>query len=106
MYIKRSSRRISRVNKLVKLFGPICYICGGVAKQQKKNDRIYWIVDGRGRLTADHVIPKCRGGKEMRPACEKCNNEKGSKTIDEISHWLSSNRPITGNLIGGPGEGR
>ena len=37
-------------------------------------------------LTLDHVKPRCRGGEDLTtnvvPACQKCNQGKGS------SHWL------------------
>jgi 5-methylcytosine-specific restriction protein A len=38
-------------------------------------------------LTMDHLVPIIRGGKTDRkncvPACKKCNNEKGYKTLAE-----------------------
>jgi 5-methylcytosine-specific restriction endonuclease McrA len=38
-------------------------------------------------LTMDHVVPRCRGGKNtwlnLVTACRKCNQKKGSKRLDE-----------------------
>lgn len=40
------------------------------------------------RLTRDHIIPVSKGGKDIWSnvvaACKKCNNHKGSKTLDEL----------------------
>jgi len=42
-----------------------------------------------GNLTIDHVIPKSRGGEDswenMVVCCSRCNNRKGSKTLEEAS---------------------
>ena len=38
-------------------------------------------------MTVDHVIPTARGGDDgpdnLVPACERCNNDKGSLTVEE-----------------------
>ena len=54
-------------------------------------------------LTLDHVKPRCRGGEDLTtnvvPACQKCNQDKGS------SHWLRwcretfGHRPIREQII-------
>lgn len=53
-----------------KLIGKPCYYCGKTAN------------------TKDHVIPKSRGGLNTKdnivPACEHCNNMKGSRTEEEF----------------------
>jgi 5-methylcytosine-specific restriction endonuclease McrA len=40
-----------------------------------------------GKLTMDHIIPKSKGGHKtwmnIVSACHKCNNKKGSKTLQE-----------------------
>ena len=45
-------------------------------------------------LTLDHVKPRCRGGEDLTtnvvPACQKCNQGKGS------SHWLGGCRETFG----------
>lgn len=47
------------------------------------------LVDG---FTVDHVLPKCRGGKDewhnFIPACLSCNAQKREKTADEYRSWL------------------
>lgn len=37
---------------------------------------------GRGAITRDHVIPKCRGGRVTVPACHGCNGSKGSEDME------------------------
>jgi len=53
-------------NLIRKTYGKVCYICGGTPAD-----------------TIDHVIPLSRGGSNdlsnLRPACYKCNLEKGDK---------------------------
>jgi hypothetical protein len=50
-----------------------CVYCG----HNKKQD-----------LTIDHVIPKCKGGKNtwenMVSACKRCNNNKDSQSLEEF----------------------
>lgn len=46
-------------------------------------------------MTRDHIIPKSEGGKDdienLRPACEICNGQRGSKmTKDELA-FMSAN---------------
>lgn len=52
-----------------------------------------------GSLVPDHVIPLSRGGsnwlKNIAPACQHCNDSKGTKTADEFFDWLGS---IAGGL--------
>ena len=50
-----------------------------------------------GKLTMDHVIPKSRGGHKrwdnIVSSCHKCNNKKGSKTLEE-ANMKPLNEPI------------
>lgn len=50
-----------------------------------------------GNLTMDHVIPKCKGGHRtwtnIVSACHKCNNKKGSKTLEE-ARMKPLNEPV------------
>ena len=50
-----------------------------------------------GNLTMDHVIPKCKGGHRtwtnIVAACHKCNNKKGSKTLEQANMKLL-NEPV------------
>jgi 5-methylcytosine-specific restriction endonuclease McrA len=43
-------------------------------------------------FTVDHVLPKCRGGKDrwdnFVPACYQCNAQKRERTADEYRAWL------------------
>ena len=56
---------------LCELYGHVCLCCGNCFR--------------RG-LTADHVIPASRGGKNVlsniQPLCRTCNARKGSKALD------------------------
>ena len=49
------------------------------------------------KLTMDHVLPKSRGGKNtwenLVAACKKCNQKKGSRTINE-SNMVLLKKPI------------
>jgi 5-methylcytosine-specific restriction endonuclease McrA len=44
-------------------------------------------------LTIDHVVPRSRGGKEtwenMVVCCARCNNRKGSRTLEEAGMRLT-----------------
>jgi hypothetical protein len=46
-----------------------------------------------GNLTIDHIIPRSRGGAEtwenMVVCCERCNNRKGDRTLEETGMKLS-----------------
>ncbi|MGE5480430.1 MAG: HNH endonuclease [Chloroflexota bacterium] len=46
------------------------------------------------QLTVDHIIPKSRGGidswENLVAACIKCNNKKGSRTLEEAGLKLLS----------------
>ena len=43
------------------------------------------------QATRDHKLPRSRGGKSdsdnIEIVCEKCNNQKGSLTIEEYKQW-------------------
>lgn len=55
---------------------PKCHICGYSFPK----------VDGPAHpqaRTKDHVVPKCRGGKDKRPAHSFCNNMKGALDLTD-----------------------
>lgn len=43
-------------------------------------------------LTFDHVVPRCLGGqttwKNIVTACKKCNDKKGSKSVEQAGYTL------------------
>ena len=47
-----------------------------------------------GNLTIDHVIPRCKGGKDswdnVVVCCIRCNNKKGDRTVEESGMRLLS----------------
>ncbi|AKI28641.1 hypothetical protein GMA5_27 [Gordonia phage GMA5] len=55
-------------------YGRVCHLCGRP-----------------GASTADHVIPRSRGGRDaldnLRPAHLSCNQSRGDMTLDE---WFAS----------------
>jgi 5-methylcytosine-specific restriction endonuclease McrA len=56
----------------------------------------------RAALTVDHIVPKSRGGEDswenLITACIRCNNRKGSMSLDESNMRLRS-RPIKPNHV-------
>jgi 5-methylcytosine-specific restriction endonuclease McrA len=46
-------------------------------------------------LTIDHVVPKNKGGKDtwsnLVTACQRCNNLKGNKNLEDLNMQLRSN---------------
>lgn len=68
------SREYQRNRKLLLASKPPCFRCGGVA------------------TTADHILPKSRGGgpelTNLRPACRRCNSSRGNRTVTrEANGW-------------------
>ena len=60
-----SGKYAQRLTRLVlRTQGSVCWICGGVA------------------TTADHVVPRSRGGDDnleaLRPCCQPCNSRRGN----------------------------
>lgn len=51
-----------------------CYLCG--AEMTMKTGK-------QNTCTVDHVVPQCRGGKEIKGACWYCNNRKGNLSAEE-----------------------
>lgn len=47
-------------------------------------------------LTIDHVIPLCKGGRNIKsniqPLCMDCNQEKGEEIVDYRKQWLRANK--------------
>lgn len=52
----------------------VCYLCGHAMTMKK---------DRHNTCTVDHVVPKSRGGREVKGACNYCNNRKGDKSAQE-----------------------
>lgn len=54
---------------------------------------------GSQAKTREHLTPRCRGGKgnteNLVKACQRCNNEKGSMSLDEYRFFLLSSRSGT-----------
>lgn len=55
--------------------GYVCSVCGNSEK-----------------LCIDHIFPVSRGGftkmENLQILCEKCNLQKGNKTMDEFNEWI------------------
>jgi hypothetical protein len=34
--------------------------------------------------TSDHVVPRCKGGREKVPSCFECNRAKGELSLEEF----------------------
>lgn len=75
---------LSRKN-ILRRDGHMCQYCGA-----------------RAALTVDHIVPKSRGGEDswenLITACIRCNNRKGSMSLDESNMHLRS-RPIKPNHV-------
>lgn len=74
-YIRVYCRRLKYSNKMVwERDNFICQYCGEH-------------IEDKSKLTADHVIPKSRGGKtifeNMTTACSHCNKKKNNRTPQE-----------------------
>lgn len=56
------------------------------------------VCDHECRGTIDHVIPRCRGGRNTREnmvfACRQCNAAKGDKLPDD-PRWLKTRARLT-----------
>lgn len=66
-----------------------CYICHKPITKQKD-------------LTIDHEPPKSRqkelGQSNLYPCCKKCNNQKGSLTLQEYKQWLELEQKRNGHV--------
>lgn len=66
-----------------------CYICHKPITKQKD-------------LTIDHEPPKSRqkelGQSNLYPCCKKCNNQKGSLTLNEYKQWLELEQKRNGHV--------
>jgi predicted GTPase len=79
---RRLQRNGSHNKRLVKRrLEPICYYC---------KNRV-----GKYSMTADHLIPLSRGGtnriENLVISCKRCNNEKGSMTLEEYLQYKKNN---------------
>jgi 5-methylcytosine-specific restriction endonuclease McrA len=58
-----------------------------------------------GKITIDHIIPRCRGGKtqweNVVAACRTCNHHKGNLTLEQSGLTLSRKpkRPVWHDLL-------
>ena len=72
-----------------------CKTCGRCAYCgcDLEDARQYAGDDCRGKFSIDHVLPKCRGGKEdienLLPVCRSCNSKKRHKTLDEYREYMT-----------------
>lgn len=66
-----------------------CYICHKPITKRKD-------------LTIDHEPPKSRqkelGQSNLYPCCKKCNNQKGSLTLQEYKQWLELEQKRNGHV--------
>ena len=81
-----SCRKRKRTRQLVvERHGMACFYC-----QARLTDNVN---DRDTYLTLDHLKPRSRGGRNtlrnLRPACRRCNNEKGD---DDPDRWLARHR--------------
>ena len=65
----------------------------------------------RTATTADHLIPRSRGGPDtlanLRPACAPCNRQRGDMTLDEWSTLYGRTTPSltpSRNWLGDPDD--
>ncbi len=74
-----------KANLVYQLYGGKCAYCHRALK--------------RHEATVDHWLPKAMGGgngvKNLRLACWKCNNRKGSLHPDEWAKWIASQAIVT-----------
>ena len=65
-----------------------CRGCGAKSKQgdphtlyRRPLGAVVYYPDPRGKLTVDHVVPRCLGGANaqtnLQTLCERCNHAKG-----------------------------
>lgn len=75
---------------VIREFGQNCYICGE-----------FQDIDS---LTLDHVIPyrirKMHEVENLRPCCKKCNNLKGSMTLESFQRRVLVDLVIEGLTSG------
>jgi len=59
----------------------VCYICGHEGNNITHN--------------YDHRVPLSKGGaddfRNISDACDKCNEQKGNRTVQEYRKWLNDN---------------
>lgn len=71
-----------------------CFFCG--TRLTKRGGRNRHGQHIKTSATRDHLIPKTRGGgnsyENIVDACFRCNNEKGSMTLDEYIVWKRTGR--------------
>lgn len=75
-----------RLGRVLAVWGEVCIYCDDLA------------------TTADHLVPKSRGGRDalanLRPCCFRCNQEKDDRTPAE---WLGPYCPAElADLVAGP----
>lgn len=81
-----------KARKRVKLYIP------SKDNQQIVKDVHFCVYCGEKATTADHLIPKSRGGHDgysnLAPSYYACNQEKGNMTYDEYITWRTFHKPI------------
>lgn len=40
-------------------------------------------------MTKDHVVPRCRGGKQVVAACERCNRAKAADNYEDFLEFAT-----------------
>lgn len=82
----RNSPQIRK--RIYEMFGGKCAYCGGDLDFNS--------------FHVDHVLPKCKGGKDSQnrfPSCPTCNMGKGTRTPNEFKEYIN-------DLISQTHEGR
>lgn len=91
--IKKKSKRVSALIRLVKRDGPCCVTCGlegtkyalGIDKVGSKHWDLY--ADDDSALNIDHIHPRSKGGPDhidnYQIMCKICNSAKGNKIIEK-----------------------
>ncbi|KKO87262.1 HNH endonuclease [Corynebacterium ulcerans] len=76
----RSAARIRK--QVLETYGDICHLCGRP-----------------GADSADHIIPRSRGGKDeldnLRPAHGRCNSSRGNKSMTQYRDRNPARRRAT-----------
>lgn len=76
--------------KVIEKEHQICYICGR------------HLVEGKDKITVDHLIPRSRFGKDcennLHCCCSICNEDKGNMTVGEYYEHIKNNKEKYPNI--------